>query len=393
MKTGKLVLIGLFLIANFLLVDFPGAKIVLALAIVVILFNYLYTRGVKREMTVRRFMDTEKVFMGLSEDTSLVTSNGFFLPMHALIVTDSADLNISIQQMHYFLFSIDPMGSELASYQLFGRKRGKYHVGPTRVKFSDFMGMNSFTLEYDTVKDIIVFPNIYIVANMPFKSLQPYGSIRNNLRIFEDPTMIVGLKEYQYGDEIKKINWKVSAKYDKLYINTYQPAISAGSVLILNLFENDYNFRNKEYYMEQAIEISASFIRHLFIFRQEIALAVNCRIDRIDTKVISEINKGDAHFTRLLTSLSLMEPAAQTPLQNLLDLSALNLKWGTCIYLVTPRLDEASLYKLLEFRRTGHTVTLINLGPEIQKDMSLWNIGFQSFYAEIEGNLINLLRI
>ena len=393
MKTGKLVLIGFILLLNFILVDFPAAKIIIAMAFVIGLFAYFYTRGVKKELSVKRYMDTEKVFMGLSEDTALVLNNGFFLPIHAIIMHDTADLNISVQQMHYFFMSVDPLETSLSNYQLYGRKRGKYHVGPTRIKFTDFIGINSFSLEYDTVKDIIVFPNIYLITNMPFKSLQPYGSIRNNLRIFEDPTLIIGLKEYQYGDEIKKINWKVSAKYDKFYINTYQPAISAGSMIVLNLYDDDYSFRSREYYTEHAIEITASFVRQLFIYRQEVALAANCTIDREDTKVISEINKGEAHFTRLLTQLSVMESTKNMPFQNLLDPSALNLKWGTCMYVITPRLNEASLYKLLEFRRSGHNITIVNFGHEIVKELSLWNVGFQSFFAEIEGNLINLLRI
>ena len=111
-------------------------------------------------------METQKIFAGLAENTSVAIANKTSLPIHALIMIDSSDLNISIEPKHYFLFSIDNNGSELISYDLFGRKRGKHTVGPTTVKYTDILGINSFNIEIDTKKDVIVFPNIYQVVNM-----------------------------------------------------------------------------------------------------------------------------------------------------------------------------------------------------------------------------------
>lgn len=393
MRKGKIVFIGLLLAANFLLIDFPGAKIVVYGIFVLLIMLNLYTKKVKETFAVKRYMETNRVFSGLSETNSLIVSNNYFLPIHAIQLTDYTDLNVSSQTAHYFLFGFDGEDRELVDYPIFGRKRGKFKIGPTVIKFADPLGINSFEVELQTTKEIIVFPNILQVNNMSYKSMQPYGAIRNKTPIFEDPTLIIGLKEYQVGDEIKKINWKVSAKHGKLLVNTYQPAISSGSVIILDLADDDYNFRSRDYYMEQAIEVAASLVRELYVLRQEVGIASNCRIETIDSILKTEVTKGEAHFTSILTDLALIEPCQKMPLRNVLDPSLLSLSWGTSIYMITPNLDEISLYKLIDFYQKGHAVTIINIGPEIKKDLSLWNIGFQSFYAEINGNIVNLMRI
>lgn len=393
MKIPRLVLLMLLLLFCFIFSDFPGAKIVFVGVIVTIITAYVYKRLVMKSYSITRYMDTHKIFMGVQEDTSIMVTNNLFLPIHALLITDYADLNISIENAHYFLVSLTAGGSELFTYKLFGRKRGKYFIGPTSVTYSDIFGIYSFKIELDTRRDMVVFPNILMVNNMSYRSMQPYGAIRNRMPIFEDPSIIIGLREYQYGDEMKRINWKVSSKYDSLYVNTYQPSISSGSMIILDMLDTDYDFRNKDYYIERAIEVAASIVRELFLMRQEIGFASNCRIDREDAMLKTIIGKGEAHFTGILTHLAFMESNRTEALKNLLDPSVLNLAWGTSIYMITPRLDEISLYKLIDIHQSGHSITIINVGPEIQSHLSLWSIGFQSYYAEIEGNLINLMRI
>jgi hypothetical protein len=52
-----------------------------------------------------------------------------------------------------------------------------------------------------------------------------------------------------------------------------------------------------------------------------------------------------------------------------------------------------SLFRLINYNSTGHSVTIINIGPEIKKELSLWHIGFQSFYSEMAENVISLNKI
>lgn len=393
LKRSRLIFIFFLLAVNFVIVDFPGSKILLYFLAGILIFAKIYSDHVKKHLHAKRFMETERIFSGLSENTSLVVSNDSLLPVSSLHLIDYGDLNISVEASHHFILSFGRKESDVLIYPLFGRKRGKYTVGPTRIEFTGPFGIHHYKSEIDTRKEVVIFPNIFDVNNMNFKSMQPYGEIKNKMPIFEDPTKMVGLREYQIGDEIRWINWKVSARQDKMMVNTYQPSISSGTMILLNLRDEDYNFRNRDYHMERAIEIAASLVREFFLWRQEVGLSSNCKFDKIDTALHTVVTRGEAHFTSILSNLALVEGTPDMPLEILLDKSMLNLSWGTSLYVITPTLSETELYKLIHFYQSGHSVTIINLGPEIKKNLSLWDLGFQSYYAEFRGNIINLMRM
>jgi uncharacterized protein (DUF58 family) len=388
-----LVLLGIALAAAYLFVDLPGAKAALVAVIMLGVTERVFTVLAKKSYRVKRSLDTWRVFTGVPEDNALSVENAGRLPIHALHVIDYTDLNIAPEQSHPAIYPLEPGGKGLLRYQLYGRKRGKYKIGPTSVRYSGPLGYDGFQIEENTLHEVIVFPNLLRIANMPFKSTQPYGAIRNRWPIFEDPSIITGLRDYQQGDEIKRINWKVSAKYDKLYVNNFQPSISSGSMIALDLLEDDYQFKNRDYHVERAVELAASLVQELFVLRQEIGFSTNCRIDREENFLRTGVSKGEAHFTGILTQLSIVDTARKLLFRDIFDPANSPLPWGTSLYVITPRLDETALFRLIDFQRAGHSVTVINVGPEIRHELSLWTIGFQSFYADFQGNLIHLMRI
>ncbi len=382
----------ILLMVNFLFIDFPGAKIITYGGIILILINFIYTKIIQGNFEVERESENYTIFSGISEISRLFIANKSFLPVHAILVNDYADLDISPQQSHSFIALIPAKKKNTFEYNIYGRKRGRYKIGPTIVKFNDILGMFSFNFEIDTHKEVIVFPRIYKIPYMSYKSLQPQGVIKNKVPIFEDPSLITGLREYVVGDDVKKINWKISAKHGKYLVNTYQHSISSASIIILNLFDEEYNFREKDFYVEQAIELCASLSNELFLIKQEFGLVANCNKDNNDTVLISAIGKSENHFKNLLMDMALIETNKTIRVRDVFD-KLKYVRWGLSIFLITTRLDEETLNQLIHFQKRGHTITIINTGPEIRKDLSLWNIGFQSFYAEHEANMINLLRL
>jgi uncharacterized protein (DUF58 family) len=392
MSVSRGVLLFLFILTDFLFIDFPGAKIMLYAGFILILLNFIYTRIVVANFNITRKSDNLIIFTGIKDTCILSALNASILPVHAILINDYSDLNISSRQSHAFIVSISPHASRDFDYILYGRKRGSYRIGPTRAVFGDLLGLYSFSFEIDTVRDVIVLPRIYKIPQMSYKSLQPQGVIRNRVPIFEDPSIVTGAREYEHGDDIKKINWKISARHDKIFINTYQHSISSNSLIILNLFNNDFSFREREYYVDRAVELCASLANELYMIKQSFGLTSNCLYKGLETVLMRPLGKSEDHLITILTDLALAELSMKLPLKNVFDYLK-NLRWGLSLYLITTGLDSESLMELINLKVRGHSITLLNTGPEIKKDMSLWNIGFQSFYAEGETDMINLIRI
>ncbi len=392
MSVMRLTVLFFLVLISYLFIDFPGIKIILYAGFVLIAVNLVYTKITQANFDIARKSDTLVIFTGINDICELTVSNSSILPIHALLINDYSDLNVSSRQSQTFLMHVPAGGKRNFDYTLYGRKRGLYKIGPTRVMFGDLIGLYSFSFEMNTERDVIVLPRIYKIPEMSYRSLQPQGVIRNTVPIFEDPSIITGAREYEHGDDVKKINWKISARHNKIFINTYQHSISSNSVIILNLFDNDYDFREKDFYIDRAVEVCASIANELYQIKQSFGLISNCRHKSSESVLVHQPGKSENHLIDVLTDLALIAPSRTLPLKNVFE-HLKGLRWGLSVYIITTRLDNESLLGLIDLKTRGHSITLINVGPEIRKELSLWNIGFQSFYAEGESEMINIFRI
>lgn len=386
------IILAVIAIGCFIFVDFPGVKILVSAVAVLITSSAIYTKLVEMNLYINRETDSYKVFAGIPEPNSIIISNKHILPIHVLELMDNADLNVATSQRFSFLFSAPAKTDTRVEYPLIGKKRGKFIVGPTEVKYSDIFGMFSFDYELDTKREVVVFPNVFRFLSIGFRSLQPQGEIKNYVPIFEDPSIVTGLREYQQGDDTKKINWKLSAKHDKFLVDTNQYTISNGSLVLLNLFEGSYQFREKLLYVERAIDTTATLLRELNVMRQDIGLMSNCRVDNEDRIINVPLYKSSGHFITMMSELAVVDTSRTMTQKDIFD-KIRNLRWGICIFLITTSMDDTTIQRLIELQRGGHSITIINVGPEIRKDYSLWSIGFQSFFADQQSGIINLIRV
>jgi uncharacterized protein (DUF58 family) len=105
----------------------------------------------------------------------------------------------------------------------------------------------------------------------------PLGALISPNPLYEDLTRWRSLREYQSGDELRRINWKASARNSAdpsatLLVNEYEAAISCPLVIFLNLDPAEYELRKRELYFERAIEAAAALCLMAARDRQELGL-------------------------------------------------------------------------------------------------------------------------
>ncbi len=358
------------------LIVFPFYETVFGVLSILVLFgfNKFYQRRVVRDVIISRFIENNKIFNGDSTYAGVWLENKGNMPIIGFLY-DYTSMELSYKQKEVFFIFLPPKSKRLFSYRVFGSKRGDHHLGPTMIEFKDIF-MNTFlTKEYDTVDFITVFPMILPHNELDKSILQPYGEIKNKLPIFEDLTKIQGIREYQYGDEIRKINWKISARHNKLYVNYYTPSVSSGSIIILNLYHQDYDMRYQDFYEEFAIELSTTIIFDLYNYHQEIGLITNGEIRRkISVKgnfIVQNpvgffeipISSGDTHISNIFEVLARVYPQNKISLSDVIKNISSQIPWGTAVILITPKLDKEVALLLYEISSKGHEVFIYNVHP------------------------------
>ena len=87
---------------------------------------------------------------------------------------------------------------------------------------------------------VMVYPKVIPLSGYDLSSRRPIGEIRMAHRLFEDPTRLAGVREYQRGDSFNRIHWKATASTGKLHSRIYDPSTVAGATIILDFHKDMY---------------------------------------------------------------------------------------------------------------------------------------------------------
>ena len=157
-------------------------------------------------------------------------------------------------------------------YTIVGNHRGEYTVGPLQIASSDPLGLFPFKKIIKDSCTVLVRP-ARVDAPLAFNSGIPQGSISVHDPRFEDVTLYRSVRDYVAGDELKRINWKSSARFGKLFTNEYQDSLNCPVFVYLSLSANDYPLHLRHSLAESAIEVAAALIERASLMKQQCGFA------------------------------------------------------------------------------------------------------------------------
>jgi len=369
-------LIVLLIVALFSRVDLFFYLLYVLSGIVVL--GRLWANRALKAVTVRR-IHADRVFQGESVSVRLEVSNGGWLPVLWMRLHDMVPATLGTPGLFRQVVSLAPRERLDLDYTLSANRRGYYQLGPLVAHSGDLLG--SVTCKTDPLhKDgggfVIVYPRIVPLRDLGFPSQSPFGTLPSREQIFEDPTRIRGVRDYQRGDSLRRIDWKTSARVGALQVKRYEPAIALETAILLNLDSGDYAVAHRSTATELGIVIAASLAAHLVEKRQAVGLITNGRDPLADSAPASApalpLRKGREHLMHLLDLLARIEVAAEgeaLPFLEVVSRESVGLPWGSTVVLITAQPGEGLFDTLLALRRRGLGVILIMTCPG--RDVSL----------------------
>jgi uncharacterized protein (DUF58 family) len=311
-----------------------------------------------------------RVFWNERFQVRIDVHNRSLLPVLWMRIADTVPAELAVGKSFRQVISLSPRERLRLTYTLTGRRRGYYGLGPLVAEGGDLLGSASYEKRHESDDYVIVYPKIVALRDLGFPSQSPFGTLPSRERLFEDPTRIRGVRDYQSGDSLRRMDWKTSARVGALQVRRFEPAIALETAIFLNLHGGDYGPAERIVATELGIVIAASISVHLVEKRQSIGLVTNGQDPLRDPDLGGSpaavpalpLRKGREHLMDVLDLLARIQVAPEgeaVPFLDLLNRRSMGLPWGSTVVVVTAREVEGLLHTLLTLRRRGLVVILV----------------------------------
>lgn len=205
------------------------------------------------------------------------------LPAHALLY-DPPRLQVSGRRIE--VLSLFPGGTKSMLYQLRCNRRGYFQIGPTVLETGDLFGLDRRYRVGASPDFLLVYPEVVPLDGYELASRRPIGEVRMTYRLYEDPTRIAGVRQYQAGDPLNRVHWRATARTGMLHSKVYEPSTVAGVTVLLDFHRGSHDPRHEPVRSELAVTAAASILNTLYQMGQQIGLVTNGRdaADRVRTE-------------------------------------------------------------------------------------------------------------
>ena len=157
---------------------------------------------------------------------------------------------------------IEPLDPMTARYEILCRPRGIYAVGPAIIQVRDPLALTEAGGTAGRVDRLVVYPAVEDLDGLPLgRGHDPTVNTSKSGFSQTDGEDFFTLREYQQGDDLRKVHWPSSAKRDILMIRQLEMPWQSRALVLLDPRRVAYPDRET---FEHAVRGVASAFRHLF---------------------------------------------------------------------------------------------------------------------------------
>ncbi|TMB81121.1 MAG: DUF58 domain-containing protein, partial [Chloroflexi bacterium] len=187
-----------------------------------------------RQLYYQRQFSEQRVLFGEEVTLWLTVENAKLLPLPWLEVEDTIPraLTMAGQQLRVSVIGDTAILDNLFSARWYERvtrrytiqcnARGVHKFGPAVMRSGDVFGFLSNEETLANWQYLLVYPLVVPLTRFNLPSRHPFGERRAPRRLLEDPSRVIGVRDYAYGDSLRRIHWKATARMMQLQSKVYE---------------------------------------------------------------------------------------------------------------------------------------------------------------------------
>jgi uncharacterized protein (DUF58 family) len=233
--------------------------------------------------------------------------------------------------------------------------RGHYRLGPVVVIGSDPMGFFLRPRESGPATEVIVYPRPLPIPNPYLHGLSSYRLSELRTAPLAGATQeFYGIRPYQYGDDLRRIHWKSTARTGRLAIKEYEQRVSASAVIVLDLGQAAHRGQGAQSSLEYAVTIAASLAQHVASMGNSLSI-----ISTNAEGFFLPMDRGEHQLHKALEHLAVVRADGAADFAAALGARLAQIPPAATVFVITPSVDPHLAYPLLMLRAASAHVTAV----------------------------------
>ena len=242
------------------------------------------------------------------------------------------------------------------SVRLATARWGVYRLGPTLAVARDATGFFAYEATGGELLTLRVFPREEALARAirPAET-QLYSGDEVSTRKAEG-IEFAGVRQFEPGDQVRRINWPVSTRLQKLHINELHPERNADVIVFLDSFSEIGSGGDSTLLM--AVRATATIVRHYLRRRDRVGL-----VGFGGTLRWQVPQMGIRQAYRIIDALLSTDATLSYAWKGVEVIPSQTLPPKALVIAVTPLLDNRTTTALVELRGRGYDLVVVEVSP------------------------------
>ena len=229
-------------------------------------YSSFLIRSQRLNLKIERTLNPPRSFGGESINVTVEVRNESSSQIDELLLEDQIPDSLELESgSSSLILSLRPGENVQHSYMISAPKRGRYLLGPMKASSMDILGFRQYSEEIPAMAQVMILPKVEEVGTVelrarkvgPWPGTVPSKFVGAGTEFFE-------LRTYLPGDELRRVNWKASAKQGRLVTNEYEAERVTDVLVVLDCSEGVlsrlFDFDAQEFEVDLAASLCSQLI-------------------------------------------------------------------------------------------------------------------------------------
>ncbi|GAA0727953.1 hypothetical protein GCM10008905_26160 [Clostridium malenominatum] len=228
--------------------------------------------------------------------------------------------------------------------------RGIYDFGDITLTFKDYLYIVTLSKKMKKNFKVRVYPRVQDICQLSFPAEEFVKNILNSKGLMQEDYSVGDIRKYIIGDSLKKIHWKLSAKYGELYVKKFDALQGEEYNIFLNMNKEDYFTEGGKEKEEELIEGCISIINYVLTNNIKSGIHIH------NKENMSMYINTKEDFSSLMEYFLLHESEGDEKFSSFLIDNFKKVRGNSTVIVFTPKVNEEIRETLLSISKSGYKV-------------------------------------